>query len=302
MRFRRLNSCGVAFYAFSPHFGYVLVSWVWPPAVWFLSGDRGLDVYTRSNGGIAYIVRNFALVRVQSDVAGTTAEGFHAAGGWNGSLWSLPFEFSCYLIIAMLGVPAWLRRTKLPIFLAAAAILAANAAQQFGLIDADGYVVKRSLAFGLFFFGGAVLWALSDWIPSGWVFASTSAISLVICAYMGVTSPRWCALPLAYLCIWLGIRLPLDKIGAENDVSYGVYLYAFPIQQLLVFAGLTWGGPLFFTFVAAALSIGIAYISCRLIEQPAMRLSFWNPSQPWRSRLFNHEEERAGHDDVLTRS
>ena len=45
-----------------------------------------------------------------------------------------------------------------------------------------------------------------------------------------------------YPLIYLGIHLPFQKVGAKNDYSYGLYIYGFPIQQLLVMFGVAaWG-------------------------------------------------------------
>ena len=56
------------------------------------------------------------------------------------------------------------------------------------------------------------------------------------------TSLDFTAVFLAYPLIWLGIHLPFTRVGAVNDYSYGIYIYAFPIQQLLVMWGInTWG-------------------------------------------------------------
>ena len=38
--------------------------------------------------------------------------------------------------------------------------------------------------------------------------------------------------------IWLGIHLPLARVGAKNDYSYGLYIYGYPVSQLLVVWGL----------------------------------------------------------------
>ncbi|MEU2002876.1 acyltransferase family protein [Rhodococcus sp. NPDC019627] len=275
-----------------------LVGLVAAPAVWYVSGHGGLGVYTRTDGGLAYIVKNATLFRGQADVAGTTIDGFPHAGEWNGSLWSLPFEFACYVIVAVLGVTAGLRKTKVPLYVTAVALLILNIIYQYGPLEIDSYYISRFLTFGLFFFGGAVLWALSDRLPLTWILAAASAVAMVVFAWLGVTEIL-SALPLAYLCIWLGDVLPLDSVGSVNDISYGVYLYAFPIQQLLVFAGLRYGGPWFFAFIAALSSVVVAYASCKLIEQPALRLKSWTPTR--RPRNPQPGETPVGAGEVFTR-
>ena len=48
--------------------------------------------------------------------------------------------------------------------------------------------------------------------------------------------PVLAALPFAVLVLALGAVLPVRRF-ARNDVSYGTYLYGWPIQQLLVIGG-----------------------------------------------------------------
>jgi peptidoglycan/LPS O-acetylase OafA/YrhL len=56
----------------------------------------------------------------------------------------------------------------------------------------------------------------------------------------------------------------------SGDYSYGLYLYAFPIQQALVAAGVP-GGALGNFALAALLASGCAILSWHLIERPALR-------------------------------
>ncbi|WP_163553069.1 hypothetical protein [Candidatus Frankia alpina] len=46
------------------------------------------------------------------------------------------------------------------------------------------------------------------------------------------------SLPLAYVCVWAAIRLPLWKVAARDDLFYGTYIYSTPVQQLLLIYGL----------------------------------------------------------------
>lgn len=79
---------------------------------------------------------------------------------------------------------------------------------------------------------------------------------------------------LAYGLICLGSFLKSTKVQLRNDISYGVYIYVFPLQQLvaLTFAShLSVGLTIALTVL---LSVGLAAASWFVIEKPAARLKF----------------------------
>jgi peptidoglycan/LPS O-acetylase OafA/YrhL len=80
------------------------------------------------------------------------------------------------------------------------------------------------------------------------------------------------AIFLVYPLIWLGIHLPFARVGAVNDYSYGIYIYAFPIQQLLVLWGVNRWGYWPYTFVTLCLVVPCAVASWWIIEKHALKL------------------------------
>lgn len=82
---------------------------------------------------------------------------------------------------------------------------------------------------------------------------------------------------LAYVCIWLSIHLPLDRVGARNDLSYGVYIYAFGVQELLAVWGVTHWGYFPYTLLSIAVTLCLATASWTLVEKRALRAKKWTP-------------------------
>ena len=77
---------------------------------------------------------------------------------------------------------------------------------------------------------------------------------------------------LAYPLLWLGMHLPLYRVGARNDYSYGVYIYAYPVQQLLLVWGVSRWGYWPYTLLAVAAVIPFAVASWWVIEKHALKL------------------------------
>ena len=66
-------------------------------------------------------------------------------------------------------------------------------------------------------------------------------------------------------------RAAVTHRGAAHDISYGVYIYAFPIQQLLVYAGAHRLGLVAYDVLAALATAALAVVSWRVVERPALR-------------------------------
>ena len=58
----------------------------------------------------------------------------------------------------------------------------------------------------------------------------------------------------------------------HNDISYGVYIYAFPVQILLVIFGSESLGWVLNAIITFAITVGLAWLSWLYVEKPALAL------------------------------
>lgn len=131
---------------------------------------------------------------------------------------------------------------------------------------------------GMFFVGGAA-WVWRDRLPvNGWVVVlGLLAMGLAATVSVRVFEPVY-RLAMPYAVFWLAYR-PGGWLRAYNragDYSYGVYIYAFPVQQMLV-ASMPGIGVWQLTAAAGAITGLLAVLSWHLVEQPALawRHRFW---------------------------
>ncbi|OBH44696.1 acyltransferase family protein [Mycobacterium mantenii] len=219
---------------------------------------------------LQYVLRNSAVAYLQPTISGT----LHGAPGgpaWNGSMWSLVWELLCYLAVAGLGVAGLgNRRWISPAILVLASCLALLLPPL--TFPGTWTIPQLAVRSAIMFSAGAVMYQWRDAIPARW---SLVAVSIVIVVAAGLLLPDYRvvgALPLAYAVIVSGSLLKNGRLRLRTDLSYGVYIYAFPTQQLLAISGLTFLHPALFFLAAVAATLPLAAASWFLIEKPAMAL------------------------------
>jgi peptidoglycan/LPS O-acetylase OafA/YrhL len=244
----------------------LVVAFGFAPAVVSITGDGSWA----PGDGFEYVLQNFALLIRQYGV-GDSLNSVPLPHAWNGSLWTLFYEFCCYVAIGL--AVSVLPRRWLPA--ACASALALCACITF-LVAAENVTLAQPIELGArlgsYFAGGALLYFGREKVVMSPVLAAAAIGIIAVTAALGV-SRAFAALPVAYLMMWLGVVLPMSKLGSKNDISYGVYIYAFPVQQALTyaFAGST-AGPAVFVFFSIASTVPLAWLSWIFIEKPAMRL------------------------------
>jgi peptidoglycan/LPS O-acetylase OafA/YrhL len=152
------------------------------------------------------------------------------------------------------------------------------------------WIPMNMMKFAAIFLVGALIYLYRDRIPdSGWLALGCLGV-FIACLWLptpnkhpavAFTGSAIMAPVLAYPVLWLGAHLPFQKVGARNDYSYGFYIYAFPVQQVLAIWGVIHLGYVPYTLVVVAVTAPFAIGSWWLIEKHAMRLKSFNPRRLW---------------------
>jgi peptidoglycan/LPS O-acetylase OafA/YrhL len=185
-------------------------------------------------------------------------------------MWTLMYEFGCYLAIGVLGFLG--RRSRLTFTLWGSLVLTTFLGLQES-IHPGGLpsIVAYSARLGGFFIAGALLRMHSRRVPSDVRLFVLSLGALVLVAGLGEFRTLG-PLPCAYAFTWLAVNLPasMHSIGRRNDFSYGVYLYGFPVQQVLAATFLTGTGPWAFALASTAATMPFAVMSWFMVERSAL--------------------------------
>jgi peptidoglycan/LPS O-acetylase OafA/YrhL len=191
----------------------------------------------------------------------------------NGSLWTLPVELLCYASVIVVGMAVvW---TKLPqgvgvvVGLWLAVLLASYGARVVG-IHFEPHMEMAAMFWWGAFYGYCRQSPCTAW-QVGLAAAALFAFYVLGTHGLERTAMLVCAVALVHLAMsvpW-GARLT-QPIG---DLSYGVYIMAFPVQQLGVHwaRGHNWSFAVSLVF-SVAVTLLLAFASWHLIEKRALRL------------------------------
>lgn len=232
---------------------------------------------------LGYPFANGFLIVFQHDIAG----GPHAVpwpGDWNASLWTLKWEFACYVMAVAIGTAV--RRRPDLIYLTV--FVACWSASLYAVVNEVPKFVGDASRLGLMFSGGALLFLLRRRVRLSWPIIAGAIMVIGVSAAALPDYRLVAALPVSYVVLGVGILLRHPRLRLDNDISYGMYIYGFPVEQLIASTVLVNLPFLIFSAIAVLLAAPLAWGSWIFVERPALG---WHRRRAARSR--NHPEEMA---------
>ena len=195
----------------------------------------------------------------------------------NGAMWTIGYELRCYLVVALCGVCGIAGRRFTWLFLGTIAFALSLvpgigqplAAQCPGLICGNFLTWMQFLAF---FSAGACFYLFRDRIAYKTSWACLAAGILLVCMFWLASAQIALATFGAYILFWFAFRQGpwLAQWRTAPDISYGVYLYGWPIQKLLI-----WYIPALSPWIVLLLACGLSCIcgllSWYLVERPFLQ-------------------------------
>lgn len=232
---------------------------------------------------VTYVLANVTTYGVQHPIGDTP--GLSGWGIWNLSLWSLPWEVGMYAAVLALGLRRWLSTPVLLIVLLEAWGLMLWLTFAGIWSEHSGTVWLLALPrLTMMFTLGALAWMLRDRIAvRGWwlALAAVVFVASLFTENFHVTG----APAMAYLLLAGGVVLGrFPALVWREDISYGVYLYGYPVQVVVNEFRLV-EGWLLVAPVVLVLTVPLAWLSWRCVERPVMR---------WSRRITGDGPRQAG--------
>jgi peptidoglycan/LPS O-acetylase OafA/YrhL len=189
----------------------------------------------------------------------------------NGSIWTLPYEMALYIVLAVLAIG--IKRSRIVVLGLFVCLFLLQLHPIPHPIVIDHLALRRFVKLGLFFFAGSLLYLYRELLPPNKKVAGLLAL-LFVASFRTQYSLLVSFFTLPYLVIWLAHyrRLNTGWFSRHGDFSYGMYIYAFPVQQLTVQMS---GGhirPFELFAIAFPVTLLLAFLSWHLVESPALSL------------------------------
>ncbi|MBX3489207.1 acyltransferase [Parvibaculum sp.] len=238
--------------------GMVVTEFSWTA---FLSDSRSL----------AYVPRNLSLYALQYDLPGVFEENPFGPA-INGSLWTLRHEVTCYLGVMFCGMLGFFRQRILFAFglilYAIFYIVSLILGDEGGLL----FFLSQLRLLSLFFVFGVAIYVfrnelhLDVRILTGLLVSAFLSFGTIFYELLFATFVSYATI---YVSYWAVDYFKFYR--RVGDYSYGLYIYAFPLQQLITWLvpGIS---PFHLTLFALPAALTCAIFSWHLIERPSLSL------------------------------
>jgi peptidoglycan/LPS O-acetylase OafA/YrhL len=215
--------------------------------------------------------------------------GVFAANPWpatvNANLWTLPAEFWCYFLMLGLMASGLLIRRRQRRWMQIGIVAAAILWMALDVLDPSEFTIRSGAThftpayIVVIFLFGVLFFINSDRIILHPLLFAASGLAYYLLTLYNVLGPL-SGVFLTYCTVYLGM-MPFPSIDRliRVDLSYGTYLYGFPITQATIFRLLPfmagWSAVARLGLVlpiVIVLTVAFSWVSWTCIEKPALAL------------------------------
>lgn len=205
----------------------------------------------------------------------------------NGAAWTVQYEMRCYILVGLLGAFGLMRFR----FLMLVATIVISLARM--LLIHSGFGTESignwpfPIGFAIFIDPGAALFMLSvfcagacfylfrDIIRQNGFAALAAILVLPICLMQPETAVTGFSIFGGYALLWIGLTwrpVWLKRMTPRTDISYGLYLYGWPIASLIILYNQQINLYMLDAFTLAGAGLA-GFLSWRFIERPALNFT-----------------------------
>jgi peptidoglycan/LPS O-acetylase OafA/YrhL len=241
-------------------------AFVFAPVIYFLKNKTFINFWELNGFDIWKFVSNNLDGEIKSGSIGSDV------GGINGPLWTIHYELRSYLVLGLIGLAGFVNTSRKWFMLCLAVFFQIiRAVYSFVPEFATFYNVwfgdQRILMFlSMFFWGSAIALYLEKYKPNLVVFGLSVILILLGTRFnfLPLVFPFCFVYTILFLCFVLPIQNISKKIG---DLSYGIYLYHWPVRIALQFMGVQAMGLFWLFGLNLICTIPFAFLSWNFVEK-----------------------------------
>lgn len=247
---------------------------------------QGAVPYWQQRSVWTYVPNNIIMYRTQFGIQGVFEHNpFKTV--INGSLWTIRYEFTMYILLALLlPLRRYKQRMKLGLFCLLGLLIAGHFIAP-DWISSTSTLNQSLYELGGLFVAGALLASFEiEQIKYKQFVLIVCFLLLGVSMCLNIYKPvHYVLLPVVIILFGHGATPIIREVGARlGDLSYGVYIYAFPVQQAVVYffkpsylGVISWG---------IGCSYILAFLSWHLVEKRVLKLKRFRPTWPQQFRVL----------------
>ncbi len=197
---------------------------------------------------------------------------FHGKGV-NGSLWTLPVEFRLYFLLALLYVIGLIKKRFLYFGFIFLFILFVVIVVPLNCPGKVLSYITPYLFWGMYFFSGSFVFFIKDKITLDYKILIALFILWILTVNIGILNIISELICFSYFTLCMSFKTPvvLSNFFKKNDFSYSMYLYAYPLEQIIVSQNPNMATWILILFTSIAL-VPFCWLSWNFVEKPALKL------------------------------
>ena len=197
----------------------------------------------------------------------------HANAVVNGSLWTLRLEFVCYVLCFIAYKLGFLNKKR---FIVSIPLVAAGTLVVWKL-SAIRYSLRDLISPVLLFYVGMAYWVYREHITLCVKYFAIAIVAFVMLFVLGLGNVAMIfAFPYIMMYLWFGMEQCSPKLGKLGNYSYGIYLWGFTVQQVVVHF---WPGntmsPMINVLISIPVSIILGWLTYEIVENKCQGIPVW---------------------------
>lgn len=264
-------------------FSCISIVVLFAPIVYFLNNNCNfnlLSYFTQDPSPLSFLICSLPFSASDFTIGETIISG--RINHWNGSAWTLIFEFGCYIAIAIIIYSLKkiefkkIHYAKLIFVTYIIFLIITFFSPRDDTLPRTGWNwINNAIYFFTVFLGGSTIYFLKDKIKFSYKLLFLAIVTCIV--FMSSIPYQWAmelsSIPMIYIILYISMTLKSPKWIQKNDISYGIYIYAWPIQALILRIFIFYNIPQnIFLYTGTCLLVIVLYsiFSWFIIEKPIL--------------------------------